>query len=117
MRRLPTHMRRQPLTRPSGWRPRLSWLSAAPLMVICVCVWTLYVLGRMFAAARLRPHNVLLPRGTRVVLRGLQGAPELNGREGVALEHDDAAGRYAVRLDGGEARSVKLKRENAVAKL
>ena len=73
--------------------------------------------GDGVAPARLRPHNVLLPRGTRVVLRGLQGAPELNGREGVALEHDDVAGRYAVRLDGGEARSVKVKRENAVAKL
>ena len=57
------------------------------------------------------------PDGTRVVLRGLQGAPKLNGREGVALEHDDAAGRYTVRLDGGEARSVKVKRENVVAKL
>jgi hypothetical protein len=41
--------------------------------------------------------------GRRVRLQGLQGRPELNGREGVAVEFVAASQRYAVRLDAGPA--------------
>jgi len=44
---------------------------------------------------------------SRVVLRGMRGRPELNGRTGVAVGWDDVTGRYTVALDAGAAAPAK----------
>merc|ERR1719217_450477 len=45
------------------------------------------------------PSGNLQP-GTLVVLQGLRGAPELNGRSGTVLRYDNASSRFVVQLDG-----------------
>ena len=62
-------------------------------------------------AGGLDPAGLLV--GKPVVIRGLVGAPELNGRTGVVLRLA-ADGRLAVALDGAEqqpARTVAVRRE------
>ena len=45
----------------------------------------------------------------RVVLRGLSGRPELNGRRGTAVSFDPATGRYGVQLEGASREKVALR--------
>ena len=67
-----------------------------------------------------RPHNVILPKGARPIVRGLTGAAHYNGRVGHVLSYDDDSGRYVLELwgdgDAGEQviKTLKLKRESAV---
>ena len=53
--------------------------------------------------------NALLPDGCFGTVHGLQSAPELNGGLAQVLEHDAAAGRYVVRVDGGK--QMRLRRQ------
>ena len=43
----------------------------------------------------------LIPSGTPVTIRGLQGAAQHNNKRGKVVEHDAASGRYTVLLDDG----------------
>ena len=45
----------------------------------------------------------LIPSGTPVTIRGLQGAAQHNSKRGKVVEHDAASGRYTVLLDDGES--------------
>jgi hypothetical protein len=45
--------------------------------------------------------------GLRVLLGGLAGRPELNGRLGRVLSFDAAAGRHGVELDDGSRLAIK----------
>ena len=67
-------------------------------------------------AQLLRQHKTLHPvsgalSGSRVLINGLKGRPELNGRCGVAGRFDAAKGRYEVAVEG-EAEAVLLKSAN-----
>jgi hypothetical protein len=73
---------------------------------------------------RLRPSAVRIANGTRVRLRGLVGAAELNGRRGVVKAFAASAGRYTVELleegagaSQGDGRRVKIKMMNMVQEL
>ncbi|CAJ1437136.1 unnamed protein product, partial [Effrenium voratum] len=48
-----------------------------------------------------------LAAGAAVRVYGLQGAPELNGREAVVQSFDEASGRYIVELSGGGTKKIK----------
>jgi hypothetical protein len=45
--------------------------------------------------------------GQSVRLTGLQARPDLNGEVGVALRYEESAGRWMVRLKGGEGKQLK----------
>eukprot|EP00964_Phaeocystis_antarctica_P013720 scaffold7530_cov74-Phaeocystis_antarctica.AAC.3 len=47
----------------------------------------------------------------RVLLHGLKGRPELNGREGAVVSHDTTAQRFGVQLEG-EEKPLALKPDN-----
>lgn len=86
------------------------------------------------AAARKTGPTVASPAlvGQRVRLQGLVSRPELNGREGIAEQLDEAAGRFVVRIlppgaegtpadisrdvgeDESERAPIRLKRENVL---
>lgn len=66
------------------------------------------------AAAATQPSVDALQAGACVVIGGLQGRPELNGKQGTVLSFDDVRGRYAVRVGGG-SESVLLRRANLTA--
>merc|ERR1719152_753294 len=51
----------------------------------------------------LKAENVVLPTSTRVVIDGVTSRPALNGCVGAVRAVDEAAGRYDVALEGGEA--------------
>ena len=53
--------------------------------------------------------SVVLPDRAVAWVHGLQSAPELNGGLAQVLEHDAAAGRYVVRVDGGK--QMRLRRQ------
>ena len=55
-----------------------------------------------------------LARGQRVLVAGLEGRPELNGRAGVVKKYDEAKSRYAVAVEGGKE-PMLLKPECLVA--
>ena len=46
------------------------------------------------------PASVVLAVGTSVIVSGLTGAPELNGRTGVVEGFDDEKGRCSVHVEG-----------------
>lgn len=56
-----------------------------------------------------RPH--VLPERTQVLVRGLQGAAQHNGKEGVVTGYDEAASRYEVNVGDGDT-SLRIKGEN-----
>ena len=55
------------------------------------------------------PFNKL-PEGTAVLVKGLQGAPQHNGKSGQVQGYDGAKGRYVVAL--GDGTQVSLKQDN-----
>mgnify|MGYP006129457523 CR=1 FL=1 len=57
--------------------------------------------------------DVPLIPGTRVLISGLNGRPELNGTHGTILSFDQGKGRFAVNLDSDE--KILLKPVNASA--
>ena len=59
----------------------------------------------------LKPENLVLARGSTVLVEGLVGASELNGRTGEIAAYDEGSGRYVVRVEG-EARPKRIKAEN-----
>jgi len=59
--------------------------------------------------ARAQPEQPsVLPNGTKVFLRGLQGAAQHNGKAGVVESHDASAGRYVVQLSDGDTLKVRF---------
>ena len=60
------------------------------------------------------PASLVLAVGTAVIVSGLTGAPELNGRTGVIEGFDDEKGRYAVRL-AGRKKPAALRPGNCLA--
>ena len=86
--------------------------------------WWLRRWRRALAGRRLRPSAVRIANGTRVRLRGLVGAAELNGRRGVVKAFAASAGRYTIELleegagaSQGDGRRVKIKMMNMVQEL
>mmetsp|Transcript_48503 Transcript_48503/g.113538 ORF Transcript_48503/g.113538 Transcript_48503/m.113538 type:complete len:361 (-) Transcript_48503:173-1255(-) len=61
----------------------------------------------------LAASNVILPVGTRCVVKGLQGKPELNEQMAKIAEFDQSAFRYTVQCQNGS--SIKIKLENVLA--
>merc|ERR1719498_1139260 len=49
----------------------------------------------------------VLPPGTKVFVRGLQGAPQHNGKTGQVEEFDASAGRYMVALPDGDVLRIR----------
>ena len=47
------------------------------------------------------PPSPIIPIGTRVLLFGLKGKPELNGQPGVVTDFVAASGRLKVNLEDG----------------
>jgi hypothetical protein len=64
----------------------------------------------------IKPGNLLMPAGTAVCVCGVTGAPELNGRVGVAGSWSAEKGRYAVVVEG-RAKPAGLRPENVRALL
>lgn len=56
-----------------------------------------------------------MPARTKVVLRGLQGAAQHNGKQGVVQDFDDASSRYTIQLEGGD--QLRIKFENMMQQL
>ena len=52
-----------------------------------------------------------LQAGDAVMLKGLKGAPQHNGKQGIIQEFDGAKARFVVKLDGTDV-SFSLKPEN-----
>jgi len=57
-------------------------------------------------------QSSVLPPGTRVVVRGLQGAPQHNGKEGEVDSYDASSSRYLVQLAGGDGEVLRIKFAN-----
>ncbi|KAL1510213.1 hypothetical protein AB1Y20_006541 [Prymnesium parvum] len=55
-----------------------------------------------------RERPDLLPIGTRVRVRGLQGAKHHNGKPGNVKAYDETSQRYSVQLDDGEVLKIKM---------
>lgn len=58
----------------------------------------------------LRLPQLVLPPGARVLIEGLTGSPQFNGRIGAVVSHDAADGRYSVQLS--ENHELRVRREN-----
>jgi len=86
--------------------PAAQPVTAAPVTAAPVAAATVAA-----APAAALPALDALVAGARVVIGGLQGRTELNGKHGTALSYDDAKGRHAVRVDGG-SESLLLRRAN-----
>jgi len=55
-----------------------------------------------------RTTQMSIEKGDTVRVSGLVARPELNGKVGTALEFDEDAGRWAVKLKSGESVRVKM---------
>ena len=55
-----------------------------------------------------QPH--VIPAGTPVLVRGLQGAAQHNGKTGSVAGYDEGSTRYTVSLEEGE--SLRIKHDN-----
>merc|ERR1719359_92509 len=62
---------------------------------------------------REQPH--VMPASTRVLVRGLQGAAQHNGKKGEVGEFDGESRRYVVQLDDGDI--LRIKHENLLQTL
>jgi len=56
---------------------------------------------------RRREEPSVLPDSTRVLVRGLQGAAQHNGKIAQIVGFDKASNRYTVQLDGGDQLRIK----------
>jgi len=61
--------------------------------------------GKRSRRAAERPD--VLPSGTEVRVRGLQGAPQHNGKAGRVEDYDESTGRYTVQLSDGDVLRIK----------
>jgi tetratricopeptide (TPR) repeat protein len=62
-----------------------------------------------------KPSNLIFDAGTLVHVHGLQNASKYNGKEGMAREYSDKAGRYTVEL-GETNKLITVKPENLLVK-
>jgi phage baseplate assembly protein gpV len=58
--------------------------------------------GSMNGGARRPPRFDEIPTGTKVVIQGLQSAPQHNGKEGAVQGYNAASQRYTIELPDGE---------------
>ena len=56
--------------------------------------------------------DLTFPVNTRVLIQGLQNAPQYNGQDGTVESFDEGRGRYIVRL--GDGSTIALKPGNVV---
>lgn len=61
-----------------------------------------------------KPTNVILRQGTKVIICGLSSSKELNGERGKIGNFNSDIGRYKVILDGS-SKEIGVKPENAIA--
>ena len=65
--------------------------------------------GGMPGGSRAQPEQPgVLPVGTRVFIRGLQGAAQHNGKSGQVESYDTGASRYLVNIGDGDALRIKF---------
>lgn len=69
------------------------------------------------AAEPKQPKPGFFPEGTRVVISGLSGAKELNGKEGNIVCKDASTGRYTVNVDDVGQKNLKPENLAKVAKV
>eukprot|EP00316_Scyphosphaera_apsteinii_P020706 CAMPEP_0119310288 /NCGR_PEP_ID=MMETSP1333-20130426/18585_1 /TAXON_ID=418940 /ORGANISM="Scyphosphaera apsteinii, Strain RCC1455" /LENGTH=350 /DNA_ID=CAMNT_0007314445 /DNA_START=18 /DNA_END=1070 /DNA_ORIENTATION=+ len=67
------------------------------------------------ARRRKSEQSHVLPCGTHVLVRGLQGAPQHNGKLGKVNDFDEQSGRYIVELADGDV--LRIKHENLLQQL
>ena len=60
----------------------------------------------------LTPSNVLLPRGARVRIEGLQQTPQYNGAIGVVVDVDHDARRYVVQMATDGSHNLRVRWDN-----
>ena len=72
-------------------------------------------MGGMPGRPRRQERPELIPSGTTVTIRGLQGAAQHNAKRGKVVEHDAGSGRYVVQLDDGE--QLRIKPENLLQRV
>lgn len=63
----------------------------------------------------LRPSNLILDEGTKVTMRGLTSATELNGKHGEVLHCAKDVDRYAIKLCDDSNKKIMAKPESAIA--
>merc|ERR1719432_556608 len=71
--------------------------------------------GRGSTRRRQREQSHVLPCGARVLVRGLQGAPQHNGKVGAVNDFDEQSCRYTVELSDGDV--LRIKHENLLQQL
>ena len=65
--------------------------------------------GRGGRGGRPQPEQPgVLPAGTKVFIRGLQGAAQHNGKTGQVEQYDASAGRYLVQVGDGEVLRIRF---------
>jgi len=73
-------------------------------------------LSKLASQAKQTPAG-FFAAGTRVVISGLKGAPELNGKEGNVVSKDASSGRYTVNVDDVGDKNLKPENLSKVAKV
>merc|ERR1719197_754242 len=58
--------------------------------------------GMSHGSSRRAPRFDEIPTGTKVVIQGLQSAPQHNGKEGAVQAYDASSQRYTIELPDGE---------------
>ena len=61
-----------------------------------------------------KPTNVILQKGTKVVIRGLSSSKDLNGERGTVSKFHSDIGRYKIILDRS-SKEIGVKPENAIS--
>ena len=62
-----------------------------------------------------KPINIALEVGAKVVLRGLVSAHDLNGRQGKVFSFLEDSGRYIIELSNKNKRRISVNPKNAIA--
>lgn len=68
------------------------------------------------AEAQIEQAKNVLPRGTKVVIDGLQSRADLNGQTGLVVTYVEEKGRYKVRIKDGSSIAVKPENITVVPK-
>merc|ERR1719337_845386 len=66
--------------------------------------------GSMNGGARRPPRFDEIPTGTKVVIQGLQSAPQHNGKEGAVQSYDPSSQRYTIELQDGDSVALRTAR-------
>jgi len=63
----------------------------------------------------IKPTNLILEAGVKVIIRGLLSAKDLNGKKGEVITFHRDISRYSVKLCDGSSKEIGVKPENAIA--